>query len=107
MELKDILKCGICQELIKLPASLDCGHSFCRECIYKKWQDDGSKNRKFLSNKVFIIYKLDFSKRSEKTVRIRSLICPDCQKVANFTESSNWMIRSNFLFVFHMSDKKL
>lgn len=34
--------CGICYELMVLPTTLTCGHSFCRHCL-ARWFDVGSK----------------------------------------------------------------
>ena len=31
------LLCGICHDIYKDPRSLDCGHSFCKECLWLTW----------------------------------------------------------------------
>lgn len=34
-EIESILRCVICSEFLRNPHSLQCGHSFCSECIRK------------------------------------------------------------------------
>ncbi|CAM4608387.1 unnamed protein product [Leuciscus chuanchicus] len=30
-------KCGVCKQVLKDPVSMSCGHSFCRNCINRRW----------------------------------------------------------------------
>ena len=40
-ELEEQFQCGVCYELMVLPTSLNCGHSFCRHCL--AWWYDSSR----------------------------------------------------------------
>ena len=40
-ELDKQFQCGVCYELMVLPTSLNCGHSFCRHCL--AWWYDSSR----------------------------------------------------------------
>lgn len=44
--LDDLTICSICMTSVNKLGSLECGHSFCHDCIEKKWKNDGSKIRK-------------------------------------------------------------
>lgn len=41
-ELEEEFQCGVCFNLIVLPTTLSCGHSFCRHCL-AQWFDFGKK----------------------------------------------------------------
>ncbi|XP_069056292.1 E3 ubiquitin-protein ligase TRIM65-like [Pleurodeles waltl] len=38
--LQEMLVCSICREVYKKPVTAPCGHSFCRECIEKRYDDE-------------------------------------------------------------------
>ncbi|XP_049324037.1 NACHT, LRR and PYD domains-containing protein 3-like isoform X17 [Astyanax mexicanus] len=39
--LQDQSRCGLCEQLLTDPASITCGHSFCRLCINRYWNETG------------------------------------------------------------------
>ncbi|XP_051852723.1 probable E3 ubiquitin-protein ligase TRIML1 [Antechinus flavipes] len=46
MEIKDNIEnlrteltCSICLEYFTKPVTIDCGHSFCKECLYRSWEE--------------------------------------------------------------------
>ncbi|XP_049324325.1 NACHT, LRR and PYD domains-containing protein 12-like isoform X16 [Astyanax mexicanus] len=39
--LQDHLRCGLCEQLLTDPVSVTCGHSFCRLCINRYWDETG------------------------------------------------------------------
>ncbi|XP_055060367.2 tripartite motif-containing protein 16-like [Misgurnus anguillicaudatus] len=57
----DQFKCPICLELLTNPVSINCGHSFCKSCIQRKWDGDANTGvyscplcrQKFSSRPVF------------------------------------------------------
>uniref|UniRef100_A0A3B1K7Q0 Uncharacterized protein n=1 Tax=Astyanax mexicanus TaxID=7994 RepID=A0A3B1K7Q0_ASTMX len=39
--LQDQSRCGLCEQLLTDPVSITCGHSFCRLCITRYWDETG------------------------------------------------------------------
>ncbi|CAB1353737.1 unnamed protein product, partial [Coregonus sp. 'balchen'] len=42
---KDHLSCPLCQEVLRTPAAIPCGHSFCMLCIQVFWDNEEKGNR--------------------------------------------------------------
>uniref|UniRef100_A0A4W5KE60 RING-type domain-containing protein n=1 Tax=Hucho hucho TaxID=62062 RepID=A0A4W5KE60_9TELE len=37
-EHKDQSRCTVCQQVLRDPVSITCGHRFCRQCITRYWE---------------------------------------------------------------------
>ncbi|XP_068167489.1 tripartite motif-containing protein 16-like [Antennarius striatus] len=40
---QDPFSCSICVDLLKDPATIPCGHTYCMSCIKSQWDDEGKK----------------------------------------------------------------
>ncbi|XP_063050548.1 E3 ubiquitin-protein ligase TRIM33-like [Engraulis encrasicolus] len=66
---EDLFKCLICEEELKDPVCIPCGHSFCRECIDSAWEQPNQEG-------VFACPLLQAWQQSNQE---RVFSCPPCQ----------------------------
>jgi len=43
----EAVQCAVCLQRITSPGSLECGHTFCKDCIDRVWDISGQQIRNF------------------------------------------------------------
>lgn len=72
---RESLRCSICQDLFRNPVIIPCGHSFCKDCITRLWDQDVCRCpqcKQTFNNRPALIDWLHVKELSEKLMKMRT-----------------------------------
>ena len=106
-EKKSYSTCEICYNNMYVPTKLACGHTFCKNCIYR-WSSRGSSCPMCRKDMFFINHSKDvIIKRAQRHIRNFDLTNPSCRDIDETCETIEFLLQNEWLDAFDKEYKDI